>query len=761
MPADHDQPVTWLLPVRNGMPYLPDALASIAAQTDAHHTVLAYNDGSTDHSVTELNRWFSSGKLAGRILSHEPVGLGRALARLVEAADTPYVARLDADDTAHPERLAKQRAAAAQHPTAAVIGTQHAPLDDPEAGPSQLPRSDADIRWALRFMNPIAHPSVLLRREAVLAVGNYRDLTPGQDYDLWLRLAQRFLLLNLPEPLLLYRRHDASITAAHNTHADQPRDRFDQRRRQHLGTLLPNTPPAEAERLLQAAEGRTRACPGDPQRLRTAAQQAARAIDQPDDFFTRSALFRHQHQSLRRTAFGSVLGRTRRGLDQPPSHIVLANRLFHPHTFGGLERVLLHLTHHLTELGHTVTVLTEQQDPQDATLETLQPGLHIFRQPKLELGRLWRFADRLRYRWWLDAFRAIGVTRQPHTSVWVTQPDSAAAACRLGLADRTLYRPVFCYASLNRVADAYPEMAPLRRTPFAVRLDRLAYQRVGTLVAQSQNLLDQYTHHLGTRSRRHTTRVVLNGVSPPARPTPPTATHSRRATPGRSAARHRFGFPDSALVLGFVGRPGDPCKDLRFLLDAVAQLPEPSRHQLHLLLVGGGSGLEDARHAAHARGLDALCHWTGNLTDPAQLDTAYAAMDLLAFPSRFETFGNVILEAAIRGVPAIARRRDASPGSSTPPVFNANAELISDNSTGWCVDPHDPTDLARQLERLIADRTPLAPAGHAAQDRAQRLTWDRVTRQYLDAAGLSSPQPTSQFRPSPVVSAASPHATAA
>ncbi|MEM6551241.1 MAG: glycosyltransferase, partial [Planctomycetota bacterium] len=521
MPADHDQPITWLLPVRNGMPFLPDALASIAAQTDSNHTVLVYNDGSTDHSVTELNRWFTTGKLPGRILSHEPVGLGRALARLVEAADTPYLARLDADDTAHPERLAKQRAAAAQHPDAAVIGTQHVPLDDPSAPPSRLPLQDPDIRWALRFMNPIAHPSVLLRRDAVLAVGNYRDLTPGQDYDLWLRLAKRFPLLNLPEPLLLYRRHDASITANQRT---DPRTRFDARRRQHLTTLMPGTPPAEAERLLQAAEGRVPAHPGDAQHFTAAAQRAGLAINQPPDFFTNTRLFQNQHRTLRRPALKALLPRSRNTshIEHPTSHILITSRLFHPHTFGGLERVLLQLTHHLADLGHTVTVLTEQQDANDATLENLRPNLHIFRQPKLELGRLWRFADRLRYRWWLKAFKASGVTRQPHTSVWVTQPDSAAAACTLGLAHRTLYRPVFCYASLNRVADAYPEMAPLRRSPYAVRLDRYAYHRVGTLVAQSQNLLDQYTHHLGprptrpTRSTHLTTRVVLNGVTPPA-----------------------------------------------------------------------------------------------------------------------------------------------------------------------------------------------------------------------------------------------------
>ncbi|MEM6553805.1 MAG: glycosyltransferase family 4 protein, partial [Planctomycetota bacterium] len=582
---------------------------------------------------------------------------------------------------------------------------------------------------------------------------------PGQDYDLWLRLAERFPLLNLPEPLLLYRQHDASITA---NQSEPPRNRFDRRRHQHLTTLLPNTPPAEAQRLLLAAEGRTPAHPGDAGRFKAAAQRAALAIYQPEDFFTSTTLFKKQHRALRRAALRVCISRPGNPSHTAhhTSHILIANRLFHPHTFGGLERVLLQLTRHLTDLGQTVTVLTEQQDPADPIHETLRPNLYIFRQPKLELGRLWRFADRLRYRWWLSAFRAAGVTRQPDTSVWVTQPHSAAAACRLGLADRTLYRPVFCYASLNRVADAHPEMAPLRRSPYAIRLDRHAYHRVGTLVAQSQNLLDQYTHHLGARPFHQITRTVLNGVTAPP---------SRRATLAWPAARHRFGFPDSALVLGFVGRPGDPCKDLPFLLDAVAQLPPTTRHQLHLLLVGGGTGLEDARQAAHHRDLDPLCHWTGNLTDPAELDAAYAAMDLLAFPSRFETFGNVILEAAIRGVPTLARRRDPTLGSNKPPVFNANAELISDNTTGWLVDAHDPADLAAQLQRLIDDRTPLAPAGQAARQHAQHLNWDHVTRRYLDAAGLSASQPkVSTPAPTPAPAPLSPpsapntsHATAA
>ena len=134
--------VTWLLPVKNGMPYLPETLASIAAQTYHDWEVLAWDNGSTDGTVEELQKWIPS-RLPGRVITGQPLSLGDSLAEMVQQCNTEFCARIDADDVNVPERLERQVAFLLAHPEVAVVGSQ---------------------------INRL--------RSAVLQVGNYRELYP-------------------------------------------------------------------------------------------------------------------------------------------------------------------------------------------------------------------------------------------------------------------------------------------------------------------------------------------------------------------------------------------------------------------------------------------------------------------------------------------------------------------------------------------------------------------------------------------------------
>lgn len=207
--------VTWLLPVKNGMPYLPETLASIAAQTYREGQVLAWDNGSTDGTVEELRRWIPA-CLPGRVVTERPMGLGASLAAMIETCETEFCARIDADDVNQPERLERQVAFLREHPEVAAVGTWTTRLDASGAdlGPlHRFPTQHEDIVHHLLFANALAHPTVLLRRAAVLEVGNYYDLSPVEDYDLWLRMAAaRFRLANLNEYLVRYRIHAQSTT---------------------------------------------------------------------------------------------------------------------------------------------------------------------------------------------------------------------------------------------------------------------------------------------------------------------------------------------------------------------------------------------------------------------------------------------------------------------------------------------------------------------------------------------------------------------
>lgn len=130
------------------------------------------------------------------------LSLGLHLAR------SPYVARMDADDVSHPERLEKQLAYLKSHEGVAVLGSSYL-LINPEGkinGQVDVPQSDSKIRRALLYRNPICHPSVMLRRDPILRAGGYLGGKNAEDYDLWLRLAmqRQWRFANLPEPLISY-----------------------------------------------------------------------------------------------------------------------------------------------------------------------------------------------------------------------------------------------------------------------------------------------------------------------------------------------------------------------------------------------------------------------------------------------------------------------------------------------------------------------------------------------------------------------------
>ena len=209
-----DKRITWLLPIKNGMPYLPETLASIEKQTYSNWEVLAWDNGSTDGTIAELQRWIPH-RLPGRIVTDQPLSLGNALAEMVRQAKTELCARIDADDVNAPQRLEKQVEFLKHHPRIAVLGTQVNRIDSQgfNHGPwTQYPTQPIDILHFMLRSCMLWHPTVMFRRSAILKVGNYRDVHGTEDYDLWLRVAAQYQLANLDETLVDYRVHDKSIT---------------------------------------------------------------------------------------------------------------------------------------------------------------------------------------------------------------------------------------------------------------------------------------------------------------------------------------------------------------------------------------------------------------------------------------------------------------------------------------------------------------------------------------------------------------------
>ena len=206
--------ISVLLPVRDAAPYLDAALVSLSRQTLGDFEIVAIDDGSTDGSRDILARHAAADP---RIAVHAQAaeGLIATLNRGLALAGGRYLARMDADDVAWPERFAAQAAFLANHPSVALVGGAVQEID--AAGrPGAIrrqPTEPAAIRAQLPTRNCIAHPTVMARRAALVAAGGYRAaFLAAEDYDLWLRLSEVADLANLPAVVLSHRLHQATVS---------------------------------------------------------------------------------------------------------------------------------------------------------------------------------------------------------------------------------------------------------------------------------------------------------------------------------------------------------------------------------------------------------------------------------------------------------------------------------------------------------------------------------------------------------------------
>ncbi len=204
--------VTVLMPVRNSAEFLTRSIQSILEQGFRDYELLIINDGSNDNSVEIVKSFFDQ-----RIrLIHNPHHLGVALTlnRGLEIARGTYIARMDADDKAHPERLAKQVAYLEKNTETGILGTWIRLFGDQPGVIERKPVGHEAVRAGLVFDNTLFHPTVMLRK-SVLERNSLRYDTAfdrAEDYELWSRAAECCRIDNLPIVLLNMRIHGGSIT---------------------------------------------------------------------------------------------------------------------------------------------------------------------------------------------------------------------------------------------------------------------------------------------------------------------------------------------------------------------------------------------------------------------------------------------------------------------------------------------------------------------------------------------------------------------
>ena len=216
-----------VMPVRNGAKYIEQAITSILADQSLISKLIVIDDGSTDNTRDIISRLNTRTEI--QLVSQAGLGLTPALNRGLEESQAEFIARMDADDVSIKGRLPAQLAFLMRHPSIVAVGAQaeyideegralgtrtHYPLDPPE-----VRRQLFDIGCV------ICHPTVLIRREALVKCGGYHNaFTHAEDYDLWLRLTDHFEIANLPEVFLRYRRHSNQVSNDRNIQQSFSRD---------------------------------------------------------------------------------------------------------------------------------------------------------------------------------------------------------------------------------------------------------------------------------------------------------------------------------------------------------------------------------------------------------------------------------------------------------------------------------------------------------------------------------------------------------
>ena len=210
-----DPIVSWVVCLNDLNQYARPAIDSCLDQTfKDFECIVVVNGPKAKQIADEIAKWYNF-DVRVRVEATDLNFLTFSLSLGISMARGKYIARMDVDDLTTPDRLEKQVAFMEKHHEIAVLGTFYDLIDDHGSRVKSigLPCTDNSIRRWIYFKNPFCHPSVMLRRAALLKMGGYLGGSVGQDYDLWSRMVAHkdFGFANLSDVCLLYRMNSLGV----------------------------------------------------------------------------------------------------------------------------------------------------------------------------------------------------------------------------------------------------------------------------------------------------------------------------------------------------------------------------------------------------------------------------------------------------------------------------------------------------------------------------------------------------------------------
>ena len=200
----HNHSLSVLMAINRDDGLLSETINSILSQTYKDFEFLIINDG-TDNGVIETVSKYKDTRI--KLIDIPKLGLTKVLNHGVKQASGSYIARQDGGDISDLNRLKNQIEFFDNNPEVGMVGTWISEYSEfgNHLGNIEFPSTDIELKKHLPFQNVFCHGSVMLNTKVVKMLGGYREqFIKAQDYDLWLRISERFMLANIDK--VLYKR---------------------------------------------------------------------------------------------------------------------------------------------------------------------------------------------------------------------------------------------------------------------------------------------------------------------------------------------------------------------------------------------------------------------------------------------------------------------------------------------------------------------------------------------------------------------------
>jgi len=661
--------VSVIIPAYNPSPAIREAIDSALGQSYRPVEVIVVDDGSTVDAA-----WLPQVYGERITFLRQPNG-GPASARNtgIRRARGAYIAFLDADDVWEPDKLSAQIELLERRPS---VGLAYAAVTRIDS--VGRPRPDAWVRrggpsgWvfdALFMKNHVPTSTVVVRRACLEQTGLFdeaRELVSVEDYDLWLRIAERFEIACITRPLSRYRLHEAGISrnTARSYHGE----------RLVIERAVARNPrrPVVRRRLRQRHAQLSFECGHEhfsANRLVDARQQFRESLHwrpwQPRALAFYAATF------LGARGVDTVRGVKRSTPPHPQDRIRLLHVLFSLDT-GGAEYVVLNLLKRLDPARYDLHVCSLTGAGQlTGEFRALGVEVHVLhKRAGIDVGLIGSLVRLLR-RTRADIVHTHNVTPWLYAGI---------AARIIGT---TLYHT------------EHSNLFPHQRALMAAERWLARWTRL--VISDSEKVKRQLVEGQGLPAQKIVT--VLNGID--------TAAFAAAAgTAGAASAAHQrkrreLGLDGAAPLVGTVGRLA-AVKDQATLLEAFAQVATRFPHA-RLLMIGDGPMRPSLEARAKALGIAPRVLFLGRRTDIAEL---LPLLDVFVLSSVSEGLPLTVLEAMACGVPVVATD------------VGGLREVVSDGQTGLLVPVKSPERLAQAVATLLGDAAGRRTMGETARRRA-------------------------------------------